>query len=363
MSAYSNETMLTIQEAVLLGHAMVQRLAVNAGIRAIFIKGPASVLQGLRESKTSWDVDVLVSPAQLELTLQALGDRGWRQRPVNPDSRTFPRHSVTVDHPEWPCCIDVHYRFPGMEYPAADCFEVMWSATNSCELAGIDLRVPSPPLGILILALHALRSPHLPELRQELELLSHLTATRSNAPLILKLASETGALAAARPFLEDMLQPCDALEWPEASREWRNRSIPNEPGVARLTVLLQAPWQDRFALLCGAVFPTREVFLSRDIYADMTLLGRAALHWSRWSRFLRALPRAARNIGKLRLAMETSSGARKSSGRLPLGPSSLLRFSYDYGESYHQSRHSCCRIGNTLPARHQGNAEGNVAGG
>lgn len=278
---------------------MVQRLAESAGIRALFIKGPATVLQGLREPKTSCDVDVLVSPAQLELILEALGDRGWRQRPVNPDSRTFPRHSVTVHHPEWPCCIDVHYRFPGMEYPAADCFEVMWSATNSCKLAGIDLRVPSPPLGILILALHALRSPQLPELIQELELLSHLTTTRSYAPAVLKLASETGALGAARPFLEGMLQPGDAPAWPEASREWRNRSIPNQPGVARLTVLLQAPWPDRFALLCGALFPTKEVFLSEDIYADVTLLGTASLHWSRWSRFLRALPRAARNIGRL----------------------------------------------------------------
>ncbi|MFB0836799.1 hypothetical protein ACETK3_02205 [Arthrobacter sp. E44] len=96
MSKSSNETVLGISEAVCLGHAMVQRIADKLGIRVLFIKGPASVLQGLRESKTSTDVDVLVAPLGLELMLQSLRDRGWRERLVASDNRAFPM-SVTVE--------------------------------------------------------------------------------------------------------------------------------------------------------------------------------------------------------------------------------------------------------------------------
>lgn len=50
-----------------------------------------------------------------------------------------------------------------------DCFDVMWAKTEDRELAGKSPRTPSTVLGIHILALHALRSPHLPASRQELE--------------------------------------------------------------------------------------------------------------------------------------------------------------------------------------------------
>jgi hypothetical protein len=93
-----NEAQLTIPEAVLLGHALVARVAESLGIRAFFIKGPASVIQGLRLPKLSVDVDVFVAPADIEKLLRGLRERGWRERPVDPDEKTFPRHSVTVDH-------------------------------------------------------------------------------------------------------------------------------------------------------------------------------------------------------------------------------------------------------------------------
>lgn len=107
--------------------------------------------QGLRSPKTSADTDVFVSPSNLDQMLQGLRG-GWRERPVDPDNRPFPKHSVTVDHPDWPCSIDVHFRFfPGMEGTAAECFEVMWANTEYLELAGPEVRFPSPALGILIL--------------------------------------------------------------------------------------------------------------------------------------------------------------------------------------------------------------------
>ncbi|WP_461175032.1 nucleotidyltransferase family protein [Arthrobacter sp. Z1-9] len=300
MADTTKETQLSIPEGVLLGHALAARVAESLGIQALFIKGPASVIQGLRQPKTSADVDVIVAPSSLERMLQGLRERGWRERPVNPDSRTFPMHAVTVDHPEWPCCIDVHFRFPGMENDAAHCFEVMWASTEDLQLAGQDIRVPSKGLGILILALHALRSPQLPVCEQELEFLAHLTERQSLASVILEIATATGSLAAMRPFLEDLLPASIELEWPQPSTEWRNRLTAKEPGSARLIAIVQAPWRIKLPMLWHALLPRPEVFLSGNIYADTSLRGLLQQHRARWVRFLRSAPQVLRDLGGAR---------------------------------------------------------------
>ena len=292
----SDKTQLSISEGVLLAHALVARVADSVGVRAFFIKGPASVLQGLREPKTSADVDVLVDPAGLEVVLQGLRERGWLQRPVDADTTTFPKHAVTLHHPEWPCCIDVHFRFPGMEADRAACFEAMWAHTGEFDLAGQTVRIPSPALAILILALHALRSPHLPACRQELAHLAQLVRRQAQAPGILDIAAATGSLAAVRPFLQRLLQNPQAVAWPPASTEWRNRLLAREPGSARLLALVQAPWRDKPGLLWRAAFPQQQVFLSGNIYADMSVRGQLMQHRARWARFLRALPQIAGDL-------------------------------------------------------------------
>jgi hypothetical protein len=300
MSNPNENAELSVADGVLLGHALVARVAAELGVRAFFIKGPVSVLQGLRKPKTSGDVDVFVSPQDLDAMVGALQERGWRKRPVDPDSKTFPRHSVTVDHPEWPCCIDIHFRFPGMEAPAADCFETMWANTEQLALAGQDVRVPSRPLAILILALHALRSPDLPSCREELEFLTELTREEALASAILELSKCTGSLAAMRPFLGDLVSASLVPVWPVASTEWRNRLLAQEPGSARIIALVQAPWHGKPLMLWRAVFPPKQVLLSRDVHANMSLRGQLLLHADRWARLCRSLPTIARNLHRYR---------------------------------------------------------------
>jgi hypothetical protein len=307
----ADKTQLSIPEAVLLGHALVQRVADSLGIRAFFIKGPASVVQGLRLPKMSVDVDVFVAPADLEALLGGLRQRGWRERPVDPDERSFPRHSTTIDHPSWPCCIDVHFRFPGMEAAPGDSFDVMWAHTEVLELAGQEVRVPSKALGILILALHALRSPHLPACRQELDFLAELTEQEDHTSAIVDIATATSSLAAMRPFLEDLGSQLKQGDWPEASTEWRNRLLAKEPGSARIIAIAQAPLRDKPKMLFRAVFPPTEVFLTGNIYADLSFKGRLRQHQARWARFLRAFPRVAKDLSQLR----RRGPAAKSAGR------------------------------------------------
>jgi len=294
----SRKTQLEIPEGVLLGHALVARLADGLGIRVFFIKGPASVLQGLREAKQSADVDAFVDPGGLGELLEELRERGWRERPVDPDGRTFPKHSVTVHHPEWPCCIDIHFRFPGMEKPARDCFASLWANTETLLLAGQRLRVPAKELGLLFLALHALRSPALPASQYELGYLADFTRSEDMSEALLELARATDSLAAVRPFLEGLLPWPITVAWPDPSLEWRNRVAARNPGSARLFAILQAPWREKPRMLWRALFPRPEVFLSGNIYADMSLMGRFRQHRARWARFLRALPSLLRNLRK-----------------------------------------------------------------
>ena len=302
MSDAFRQAQLEVPEGVLLGHALVARLADNLGIRVFFIKGPASVLQGLRQTKVSTDVDAFVDPAKLEELLQGLRERGWRKRPVDPDGTTFLKHSVTVLHPEWPCCIDIHFRFPGMEQPASDCFESLWAKTDTISLAGQRMRIPSKELGVLFLALHALRSPALPACQQELEYLADLTRREalSGALALLELATATDSLAAIQPFLEGLLPKTTTVVWPEASVEWRNHVATQVPGSARLVAIAQAPWRDKPNLLWRAVFPRPEFFLSRNLYADMSLAGQFRHHRARWARLLRAVPRLVRDLRGLK---------------------------------------------------------------
>ncbi|MGC0236662.1 nucleotidyltransferase family protein [Arthrobacter sp. SD76] len=296
MADQTDKAQLSVPEGVLLAHALVARVADSLGVRAFFIKGPASVLQGLRQPKTSADVDVFVDPAGLEAVLQGLRERGWRQRPVDPDTTTFPKHAVTLHHPEWPCCVDVHFRFPGMEADPAECFEAMWAHTGEFDLAGQTIRVPSPALAIQILALHALRSPHLPACRQELAYLAELVQRQALVPGLMEIAAATGSLAAVRPFLEGLLEDPRTVAWPQASIEWRNRLLAREPGSARLVALVQAPWRAKPGLLWRAAFPQPQAFLGRNIYADMSWRGQVTQHRARWARFLRALPQVAKDL-------------------------------------------------------------------
>lgn len=296
MADQTEKAQLSISEGVLLAHALVARVAASLGVRAFFIKGPASVMQGLRQPKTSADVDVFVDPDGLEVMLQGLRERGWRPRPVDPDTTTFPKHAVTLHHPEWPCCIDVHFRFPGMEAHHAECFEAMWAHTGEFDLAGQTIRVPSPALAILILALHALRSPHLAACRQEIAYLAVLVRRQAQAPGILEIAAATGSLAAIRPFLEGLLEDPQAVAWPPVSMEWRNRLLAKEPGSARLLALVQAPWRDKPRLVWRAAFPQPQSLLSQNIYANMSWRGQITQHRARWARFLRAIPQIARDL-------------------------------------------------------------------
>lgn len=286
---------LRMTDAVALCHALVAHVAESLGLRVIFIKGPISAIQGLRPPKDSMDVDVMVSPEELGALINGLQLKGWRLRPSDNDEVTFPAHSVTLYHATWPSNIDVHFRFPGMERTPVECFDALWLRRTEVVLAARTVSAPSAPLGICILALHALRSPWLAESKAELVHLKSV-ATPAMLPAMLEICDEVQCMAAMHPFLTEVY----GLEYeggtPPPSDEWVRRTASRSVGSARLIALVDNPWGVRAGMLRRAINPSKESLLARDLYADVSLQGRVRLAATRWARFVRSLPKTAGDV-------------------------------------------------------------------
>lgn len=284
-----NFARLRMDEAVLLCHALTGHVASQIGLRVLFIKGPVTVAQGLREPRQSVDVDVFVEPGDVSILVAAMKLRGWEVRPAEPDIDAFPRHSETLFHRSWPSDVDVHYRYPGMEAPAVDCFEVMWKASETYMIAGQEIRVPTRALAIGLLALHSLRTPWMTSSRLDLDYLLALPLEEDRQDII-AIAQETGSASALRPFLDEAfgVQTLDPM--PTPSPEWSARTKTRSPGTARAIALANAPWHRKPRLLANAFFPSKTTLLANDIYADLSLRGRFKQNIKRWRTLFTSFP-------------------------------------------------------------------------
>ncbi|HEV7171578.1 MAG TPA: hypothetical protein VGN50_01660, partial [Pedococcus sp.] len=125
------QTTLTLDEAVLLAHGLVQRLADSVGARVLFVKGPTAVAVGARPPRPSSDVDVLVDPASFETLCAAIEGVAWVRRhapmPVSRAADLAFDHSAHFIHEEWPCDLDVHFCFPGFFADPPAVFDALWA--------------------------------------------------------------------------------------------------------------------------------------------------------------------------------------------------------------------------------------------
>lgn len=99
-----------------------------------------------------------------------------------------------------------------------------------------------------------------------------------------------------RPFLEELGFRPALPDWPTPSAEWRNRLFSKEPGSARLIAIIEAPLRDKPRMLLTALLPPDSADLSQELYADLSPKGRLRAYTGRWTPFLRASPRLARDL-------------------------------------------------------------------
>jgi hypothetical protein len=283
--------------AIPLLHALVADVADDIGVRYLTIKGVGSQLSGLRQARVPSDVDVLLSPSDEGRFRAELRSRGWIERPADPDTVIFPRHSTSLFHWSWPCDIDVHFRFPGLEQEPETAFEVLWRKREYYRQCQSDLPQPGREAGLLILALHCLRSSWVRRHRDEYDGLIE-TARTMDPDAVLAQARELGALACARPFLEAAYGSGLDVEWGQPSAEWQFRTTVASPHARRLLVLRSGSWKQRRRIIRLALLPPRDAMTKNDIHRDLSGAKLVRAYLRRWASGIRSLPLALRELAE-----------------------------------------------------------------
>lgn len=136
-------------------HGYVQLVAEAHEVRLLHLKG-AAVHEELRRGPVmSFDVDVLVHPADVDRFLHALSALGWEKLTGFDEGSAF-GHAMNLRHDLG--LIDLHRRWPGFEVSPGEAFELLWSRHGEAEIAGVGCPVPSLDDQRLILLLHHARS-------------------------------------------------------------------------------------------------------------------------------------------------------------------------------------------------------------
>jgi CDP-glycerol glycerophosphotransferase (TagB/SpsB family) len=292
---------LTLPEAVPLAHALLDRVAQAAGVRVLFIKGPAAAEQGLRSPRTSADVDTLVDPAGLERLRARLTELGWvDDHPYS--TPTAAGYSRTHRHPAWPCELDLHVTFPGLYADPQAVFEHLWSRRAAVDVAGQEIACPDVQAHTLLLALNSLRDPHSIAKSGALEDLAERVAATFDAVALTEigqLASNLGASDTSAPFLSMVNAPNQGLGSTSAAdmEAWRLRTQPAWRVATWMRGLREQP--------IGSVprYLWRAVVLSeaelRSAHPELPP-GRRALARARWRRLKRGATRAPAALKSIR---------------------------------------------------------------
>jgi Uncharacterised nucleotidyltransferase len=180
-----------------LAHAIVQRIAEDAGVSLLHIKGPA-LIPGLRpEGRQSSDVDVLVRPGQFRTLERALQRHGWESYSGVETGSAF-EHAANWWHPHWGYA-DLHETWPGPTVSPDETWAALSEKGFDHEIAHVPCPVPGRTAQILVLLLHAARSHS----DRDLELPWH-TQTEEQRRAVLALADRLGAQVALAAALGDL---------------------------------------------------------------------------------------------------------------------------------------------------------------
>lgn len=295
------EVVLRIDEAVELGHAWVQALAEAHGIRTLIIKGPTLHRHGLREVRSSSDIDVLVEPARFADFCDALSATGWRPRPGNfVADRTSP-HSETFVREGWPCDLDVHSFYPGFLADPTVAFDALWARRVRMEFAHRECDVPDRVSGILILALHSLRGTttqtrHADELDQLLRV-SLSDQERSDAAALALATGSAATLEAVLPQLGVHAQPPEDELNSTGLREWRERVAAGSHGAYFwLLALRRSPLRERPLVVWRAFWPSAAELRVTHPEVDGSFRSSMRARGLRWKHGITSTPGAVRAV-------------------------------------------------------------------
>ncbi len=154
------ELSLATSEARDVLAAVVARVAHDAQLDVLLIKGPSLAVHGLRRERAWGDVDVLVRPEHTSRLRRELTDSAWTAFNETPDYPliTLP-HAITFIHPRWHTEIDVHTFLPGSYATPAITFARLWADRTTIQLAHQPVLCTGRIGSALVAALNLARTP------------------------------------------------------------------------------------------------------------------------------------------------------------------------------------------------------------
>lgn len=299
---------LTVTDAVELCAAWASRLASEAGIRALLVKGAPLSSYGLREARPSADVDMLIDPDRFTDFCQSLIAAGWTERPIPRINDRTGTHSRTYLHQRWPCDIDVHAHFPGFLADPKAVFDALWERRMQYVFAHTSVDVPDRTASAMILALHSLRDGNVRSLhRSEYEGLREISLSDEDRRQIADTVVITGSAATLAPILEswrvdltDAERAASAATHDRAAlATWRGRVAARSNGAYTWWLALEsARGIERAAVIHRALWPrAEEVRLSHPEVPDRP----GPLAWARIVRLGRGVRGIPASIRALRI--------------------------------------------------------------
>ncbi|MCS3841738.1 nucleotidyltransferase family protein [Microbacterium sp. AK031] len=286
-------------EAVELAHAVAQRLASDAGIRVLFIKGPTLTFHGLRDAWASSDVDLLVEPARFNEFCELLTTIEWHER-AGIEALTV-LHSKTFIKQTWPCDLDPHILFPGFLGDPADVFDALWDRRDEMMIAHQPCAISDKLGSILIVTLHALRgSSRHTRHERELATVKSLTLSAEEKIALRELARSTGSTATAAEVLTslgvDATPTSDELS-SEAYQEWQRRTTTSTHGAYPwLVAFIQGTPREKATILWHAFWPSEAELRRARPDTRPGVLGTVSGRIARWGRGIASLPGGVRML-------------------------------------------------------------------
>ena len=256
----------------MLAHALVARLADDAGARILFIKGPTAVAAGARPDRSAADVDVLVDPGSFERLCSAVESAGWVRRwgrsPLRHAGDLAFDHSVHYVHHGWPIDLDLHFNFPGFLAAEQLVFDALWERRTQSPVAEVAVPTADRLGHVLVTGLHALRDPDAPRSRTDLGFLTAVVSAmdHGDAQALLDLAVATGSERTAEPVLVASglvpSTPSSSRDDDPRLREWRTRQQRRPGALIWLRELRGTPRRELPGVLRRALFPDRDQLVS-----------------------------------------------------------------------------------------------------
>lgn len=120
---------------LVLGHALAQRIADQAGIRILHIKGLAAEAVLPMEHSLSADVDILVDPAHHARFVEILMSLETTEV-VDDARRSSEAHAIEIVSHGLGVSLDVHGHFPGFRADVRVVFERLWSDAVQVDFGG-----------------------------------------------------------------------------------------------------------------------------------------------------------------------------------------------------------------------------------